>query len=122
MDFQSLSDLEAQCQRFYNLSGRDGHEPDDPSKLEDQRTAAVSGPEREEEKTHQDEDKLAAELAETVKVLCWVMTAPTNHQAKVTKLSITYSSSVISPSNYTQIKNNIYHIVTGPTREGDLGV
>ena len=104
------------------MSGRDGHEPDDPSKLEGQRTAAVSGPEREEEKTHQGEDKLAAELAETVKVLCWVMTAPTNHQAKVTKLSITYSSSVIFPSNYTQIKNNIYHIVTGPTREGDLGV
>ena len=28
-------------------------------------------------------DKLAAELTEKVKVLCWVMTGPTNHQAKV---------------------------------------
>ena len=53
----------------------------------------VSGPEREvvlnsrEEKAHQSEDKLAAELAEKVKVLCWVMTGPTNHQAKVRKVS-----------------------------------
>ena len=100
------------------MSERDGHEPDDRSKLEDQRKA-VSGSEREEEKTHQGEDKLAAELAETGKVLCWGMTAPTNHQAKVTKLSMTYSS---SPSNYTLIKDNIYHIFKGPTREGDLGV
>ena len=36
-----------------------------------------------EEETHQGEDKLAAELAEKVKVLCWVMTGPDNHQAKV---------------------------------------
>ena len=36
---------------------------------------------------HQSEDKLAAELAEKVKVLCWVMTGPTNHQAKVRKVS-----------------------------------
>ena len=36
-----------------------------------------------EEEAHKDEDKLAAELAEKVKVLCWVMTGPDNHQAKV---------------------------------------
>ena len=36
-----------------------------------------------EEEAHKGEDKLAVELAEKVKVLCWVMTGPTNHQAKV---------------------------------------
>ena len=37
-----------------------------------------------EEKAHtRDEDKLAEDLAEKVKVLCWVMTGPDNHQAKV---------------------------------------
>ena len=35
------------------------------------------------EEVNQGVDKLAAELAEKVKVLCWVMTGPTNHQAKV---------------------------------------
>ena len=35
------------------------------------------------EGAHQGEDKLAAELAEKVKVLCWVMTGPSNHKAKV---------------------------------------
>ena len=43
----------------------------------------VSGPEREVVFHSREEDKLAAELAEKVKVLCWVMTGPTNHQAKV---------------------------------------
>ena len=35
-----------------------------------------------------EEDKLAAELAEKVKVLCWVMTGPSNHQAKVTECNM----------------------------------
>ena len=60
------------------------HDPHDHSELE-----GVSGPVREvvfhnkEEEAHQGEDNLAAELAEKVKVLCWVMTGPKNHQAKV---------------------------------------
>ena len=36
-----------------------------------------------EEEAHRGEDKLAVELAKKVKVLCWVMTGPKNHQAKV---------------------------------------
>ena len=38
-----------------------------------------------EEEAHRGEDKLAADLAEKVKVLCWVMTGPSNHRAKVRK-------------------------------------
>ena len=32
---------------------------------------------------HKDEDWLARQLAEKVKVLCWVMTQPKNHKSKV---------------------------------------
>ena len=32
---------------------------------------------------HKDEDGIARELAEKVKVLCWVMTQPDNHKSKV---------------------------------------
>ena len=97
-----LKDLDAQWRKFHNVNVssqependvhddhdvrdvHDVHDPHDHSELE-----GVSGPEREvvfhskEEEAHQGEDKLAAELAEKVKVLCWVMTGPTNHQAKV---------------------------------------
>lgn len=34
---------------------------------------------------HKDEDGMARELAEKVKVLCWVMTQPNNHKSKVKK-------------------------------------
>ena len=91
-----LKDLDTQWQKFHNVNVssqeteqreevHDVHgDPHDHSDLE-----GVSGPEREvvfhskEEEAHQGEDKLAAELAEKVKVLCWVMTGPSNHQAKV---------------------------------------
>ena len=56
-----LKDLDAQWRRFHNGT---------------QETDEV-------EEAHKGENKLAAELAEKVKVLCWVMTGPTNHQAKV---------------------------------------
>ena len=74
-NFQPLKHLGFQCQRFYNVSGRDVQDPDDQSEVE-----GVSGP--------VGEDKLAAELAKKVKVLCWVLTLPSNHQVKVTELSI----------------------------------
>ena len=32
---------------------------------------------------HKDEDGMAKELAEKVKVLCWIMTQPKNHKSKV---------------------------------------
>ena len=92
-----LKDLDTQWRRFHNLNvstqetdeddlhdGHDVHDPHDHSELE-----AAAGPVTEvvfhskEEEAHKGEDKLAAELAEKVKVLCWVMTGPTNHQAKV---------------------------------------
>ena len=57
------------------MSGRNVQEPDDQSEME-----GVSG--------LVGEDKLAAELAGKVKILCWVLTLPTNHQVKVTELSI----------------------------------
>ena len=35
------------------------------------------------ESVHKDEDLVARQLAEKVKVLCWVMTQPKNHKSKV---------------------------------------
>ena len=35
------------------------------------------------ESVHRDEDLVARQLAEKVKVLCWVMTQPKNHKSKV---------------------------------------
>ena len=37
---------------------------------------------------HRDEDTVAKQLAEKVKVLCWVMTQPRNHKSKVASLHI----------------------------------
>ena len=37
------------------------------------------------ESVHRDEDLVARQLAEKVKVLCWVMTQPKNHKSKVYK-------------------------------------
>ena len=68
--FQPLKHLGVQCQRLYNVSGRDVHS-------EVGGGSGLVG-----------EEKLAAELAQKVKVLCWVLTLPTNHQVKVTELSI----------------------------------
>ena len=64
------------------------HDPFDHSELK-----GVSGPVREvvfhskEEEAHQGEDKLAVTV-EKVKVLCWIMTGPQNHQTKVSKLTV----------------------------------
>ena len=52
------------------MSGRDVQDPDDYSEVEG--GSGLVG-----------EDKLAAELAGEVKILCWVLTLPTNHQVKV---------------------------------------
>ena len=57
------------------MSGRDVQDPDYHSEMEG--GSGLVG-----------EDKLAAELARKVKILCWVLTLPTNHQVKVTELSI----------------------------------
>ena len=97
-----LKDLDAQWRKFHNVNVssqepennvhddpdvrdvHDVHDPHDHSELE-----AAAGPVTEvvfhskEEEAHKGEDKLAAELAKKVRVLCWVMTGPTNHQAKV---------------------------------------
>ena len=36
-----------------------------------------------DEEAHKDEDDVAGELSEKVRVLCWIMTAPQNHKSKV---------------------------------------
>ena len=53
-DFRPLQDLSTQCKRLYNASGQDDAQY-----------------------------RLDRQGGETVKVLCWVMTGPDNHQAKV---------------------------------------
>ena len=51
-----------------------------------------AGPEQElvfhaaNQSVHRDEDTVAKQLAEKVKVLCWVMTQPRNHKSKVSTL------------------------------------
>ncbi|GAB6033393.1 hypothetical protein CHUAL_013156 [Chamberlinius hualienensis] len=42
------------------------------------------------EEFHQDEDILARELARKVRVLCWVMTGPNNHQTKAKHVAATW--------------------------------
>ena len=73
--------------RTENREPRGVHSPHNPhnhSELE-----GVSGPEGEvlfhskEEETQKGKNNLISELAEKGKVLCWVMTGPDNHQAKV---------------------------------------
>ena len=66
---------------------RDIHDAHDHSDLEE-----AAGPEvdvifhSEDEEAHKDDDKVAAELAESVGVLCLILTAPKNHEKKVNKL------------------------------------
>ena len=36
-----------------------------------------------DEEAHKDEDEVAGELSEKVRVLCWIMTAPKNHESRV---------------------------------------
>ena len=73
--------------RTENREPRGVHSPHNPHNHSE--PEGVSGPVREvvfhskKEEAHKGEDKLAVELAEKVKVLCWVMTGPDNHQAKV---------------------------------------
>ena len=60
------------------------HDAHDHSQLED-----AAGPVTEvvfhsqDEEAHRGEDKVAADLAKKVKVLCWIMTGPKNHESKV---------------------------------------
>ena len=55
-----------------------------------------AGPEQElvfhaaNQSVHRDEDTVAKQLAEKVKVLCWVMTQPRNHKSKVSTESTLY--------------------------------
>ena len=91
-----MRDLQSQWHSYYNGSsdnnGRengvrvagDVHDAHDHSELED-----AAGPVTEvvfhsqDEEAHRGEDKVAASLAEEVKVLCWIMTGPLNHDSKV---------------------------------------
>lgn len=43
-----------------------------------------------DEEFHKDEDIVARELAQKVRVLCWVMTSPTNHQKKARHVKATW--------------------------------
>lgn len=44
------------------------------------------------EEYHRDEDLVAAEMAEKVRVLCWVMTSPDNHKKKARHVKATWGS------------------------------
>ena len=60
---------------------------------------------------HKDEDGMARELAEKIKVLCWIMTQPKNHKSKVQKKN-SFSE------KYIYFYKNIY---LGSPSEGYLG-
>ena len=52
----------------------------------------VSGPDTavvfhsQDEEAHRDEDEVARRMKEDVRLLCWIMTGPQNHEAKVRKM------------------------------------
>ena len=72
--------------RTENFKPHSSQEHQNPQNHSTSELEGVSGPDREvvfhskEEETHR-EGK--AKLAEKVRVLCWVMTGPVNHRAKV---------------------------------------
>lgn len=43
-----------------------------------------------DEEFHKGEDKVAQEMAKKVRVLCWVMTGPANHQTKARHVKATW--------------------------------
>lgn len=43
-----------------------------------------------DEDFHKGEDKVAQEMAKKVRVLCWVMTGPKNHQTKARHVKATW--------------------------------
>ena len=85
-----MRNLQTEWQKYYNVSRStdeahgDVHDAHEHSELEE-----AAGPvtdvvfHSDHEEAHKGEGAVAAELAQQVKVLCWIMTGPKNHESKV---------------------------------------
>ena len=108
-----LSELQSPWSRhpYNNLNdqiNKDLHDPHDHKDLEN-----ATGPTKEvvfhspEEDAHKNENIVAQELSKNVRILCWVMTGPENHQSKV-RTSQTYAvSQKINLTTGTPCKGNM---------------
>ena len=86
-----IKDLQSQWRRIYNQNHPDHSDPHSHEDMEDADTVdEVVIFHNTSESIHKDEDIIAKELSENIKVLCWVMTQPSNHVTKV-RISIIYN-------------------------------
>ena len=86
-----LRSLQSQWSQYYNSEEGSHHPPNGHAHSHEELEEAEAPEEivvfhnTSESVYHKDEDGVASELAEKVKVLCWVMTQPKNHKSKVQK-------------------------------------
>jgi len=88
-----LKELQSQWETFSRRGSeiKDMHDAHDHSDIKD-----AKGPEKDvifhssDEEAHKGEDVVAQALAQNVRVLCWIMTQPANHQAKAKHVKATW--------------------------------
>ena len=95
-----IKDLQSQWRRIYNQNHPDHSDPHSHEDMEDADTVdEVVIFHNTSESIHKDEDIIAKELSENIKVLCWVMTQPSNHVTKV-RISINHDKFILMIKNF----------------------